>query len=306
MSLHTPSVDFAEHTHAGGAWRMWSRPPVDGPGPLVRNYCAFTERSATVTRRRELPSGLVHLIVTLGTPLAIFDPRTPGAPPKQGRVFVAALDERHAPTESARALDCVEVKLTPLGARRLLGVPMHLVTNQVVELDDLIGGDAHRLVDRLRHASDWETRLTLVETFVQRRIALAPPASGGIAWAWGELMRRRGRLETGSLARELGWSRKHLIAQFREHVGLPPKVFARLLRFNHAIEHVRAGGMRDWVDLAALCGYYDQAHFINDFRDFSGTTPSDLVRHLIPNGGGVYAPDAADGGESGGAGSRGR
>jgi AraC-like DNA-binding protein len=72
-------------------------------------------------------------------------------------------------------------------------------------------------------------------------------------------------------------SRKHLVTLFRAHVGLPPKVCGRILRFHHAIELIRSPCAVGWSDLAVRCGYYDQAHLIRDVRQFAGVTPGELV-----------------------------
>ena len=88
------------------------------------------------------------------------------------------------------------------------------------------------------------------------------------------------------LAAELGWSRRHLAARFRDEVGVSPKALARLLRFERALELL---GTRTLADIAYECGYYDQAHFNRDFRAFAGATPGELLARRLPDGGGVTA-----------------
>jgi AraC-like DNA-binding protein len=86
-------------------------------------------------------------------------------------------------------------------------------------------------------------------------------------------------MEIGALAREIGCSRKYLASRFQEHVGLAPKSVARVLRFERAVRMLgRAGAGVRWSELALACGYYDQAHLIRDFRQFSGQTPGAYLR----------------------------
>jgi AraC-like DNA-binding protein len=80
----------------------------------------------------------------------------------------------------------------------------------------------------------------------------------------------------GALAAELGCSRKHLAAQFHDQIGLGPKTAARLLRFDAALALLRRG--RGGADVAARCGFADQAHLVNEFRAFAGTTPAAFAR----------------------------
>ncbi|HTZ62791.1 MAG TPA: helix-turn-helix transcriptional regulator [Solirubrobacteraceae bacterium] len=88
-----------------------------------------------------------------------------------------------------------------------------------------------------------------------------------------------GRLRVSDLTSELGCSRKHLAARFREHVGLPPKVYARMLRFRRATDLLSAG--QSIAETAAECGYYDQPHLDRDFREFAGTTPSAYLAERV-------------------------
>jgi AraC-like DNA-binding protein len=107
-----------------------------------------------------------------------------------------------------------------------------------------------------------------------------------VRWAWSQLRRADGQVEIGGLAKELGCSRKHLVAQFHEQIGAAPKTIARILRFQHAVRLFHAASDTNPVsgaDVALACGYFDQAHFIKDFRQLSGITPTEYMRCRIPN-----------------------
>jgi AraC-like DNA-binding protein len=74
---------------------------------------------------------------------------------------------------------------------------------------------------------------------------------------------------------------------FRRTFGMPPKTFARVLRFDAAVRRLRSGRVTGWADLAASCGYADQAHLAREFRALSGSPPSEFAMRLLPDGGGV-------------------
>ena len=136
-------------------------------------------------------------------------------------------------------------------------------------------------------ARDWETRFDILEEFVLRRASQgARGPSPGVSWAWRQLRRANGQVEIGRLAKELGCSRKHLVAQFHEQIGAAPENH----RAHPALPARRAPVQpRDartspvsGADVAIACGYFDQAHFIKDFRQLAGITPTEYLRQRIP------------------------
>jgi transcriptional regulator GlxA family with amidase domain len=97
-----------------------------------------------------------------------------------------------------------------------------------------------------------------------------------VARAWRLIVAGGGRTPIGDLAREVGWSHRHLIARFRQQVGLTPKTAARLVRFEALLARLRERPA-SWARLAAEAGYADQAHLVRDFRSFTGRTPTTYV-----------------------------
>jgi AraC-like DNA-binding protein len=167
----------------------------------------------------------------------------------------------------------------------LLGVPMDELTCRVVELDGLLGREADELIERMYEAGGWEGAFQVMDAWLLRRLADARRPDPAVEQAFARLVRSHGAVSVAQLVRETGWSRRHLAARFREHVGLAPKAFGRILRFRHAArELVRPDG-RSLAEIALDCGYYDQAHLNRDFREFSGRTPIELMAARLPDGG---------------------
>jgi AraC-like DNA-binding protein len=185
----------------------------------------------------------------------------------------------------------IQVNLTMLGARLFFGQPLHLLTNRIVTLDELFGRDAGRLVMQLYDAASWDARFAILDRHIASRIASVRAPAPAVLWTLRRLMETRGRVSISALVGEAGWSQKHLIAQFREHIGLPPKTLARVLRFGRAVELIRSGRTQI-ADVAYDCGYYDQAHFTRDVRAFAGVTPSALIESLMPEQGGFAVDDS--------------
>jgi AraC-like DNA-binding protein len=171
----------------------------------------------------------------------------------------------------------LDLKLTPLGAYRLLAMPLTELAGGTIALDDLLV-EAGGLLDRIRTAPTWEERFDAVEALLLGRAGEGPEPAPFVEWAWRRIGETGGRLTVGELAGEIGCSRRHLQAKFTEQVGLSPKLAIRMTRFERVCQALHATPGR-WADLAAEAGYADQAHLNRDFRDLAGTTPSDyLVR----------------------------
>jgi AraC-like DNA-binding protein len=256
---------------------------------IARDYWGYAEQTGSPLRRRELPSADVILIVNLGEPLLVTQLRSAGSIIPTGGGFVAGLHETYALTETAGSQAGVELRLSPLGAYRLLGQSMDTLTNRSVALDVLYGIWGVNLAERFQGAATWDARFAILDAALTARLAAATAPSPEVAWAWRQLVVSCGRVPIATLHDELGWSPKRLIARFREQIGLPPKQAARLLRFQRATTLIAAAESPDWGALARMCGYYDQSHLIHEFQRFAGDTPEGLTRRRLVTGGGFAA-----------------
>jgi AraC-like DNA-binding protein len=218
---------------------------------------------------REVPFPGVPLIINIGAPWEIEDP---GARPERRDAFVGGMHAAASLVRGAPSWASIELRLTPLGAHRLLGLPMHELTNRTVELEDVLPR-AGELAARVRDTASWAERFDLVEAFLARRFADSVAPSPGVEWSWQRLRLSGGRAPIGALASELGWSHRRLIARFRAAIGLAPKTAARVLRFDRAVTALResSGAL---AEIAFECGYFDQAHLNREFSELAGTTPT--------------------------------
>jgi AraC-like DNA-binding protein len=276
------------HASEHGRWELAERPPCAWLAEQVVGTCkGYSESSAGPVRRREVPIGSIVLIFNLGDPFDILPVDDASAVTRFRRSFVAGLHSHAVIVESAGSARCLQIDLTPVAARRLLGLPLDQLADRVVPLADLLGRAIDDLEERLDAASDWAARLTLLETWLCIRLAASPEAPAAVDWGWRRLQETGGRLAIAEIQREIGWSRRHLAAQFRQHVGAPPKLLARILRFERAVAMLDHPAGWGWADIAADCGYSDQAHLTRDFRELAGMTPGELRRRHLPDGVGI-------------------
>ncbi|MGH2949237.1 MAG: DUF6597 domain-containing transcriptional factor, partial [Solirubrobacteraceae bacterium] len=148
------------------------RPPHPALAAHVRNLAGWREREDGPVRRRELPGGRVVLVISFGPSMDVDGRRFTS--------FTGGLYDEPALTEHDGESHGMQAYLTPLGARRLFGLPMGELTGRVVELEDLIGAEAAELAERLYEAPGWPARLDLLERAIARRVLHAPPPPPGL------------------------------------------------------------------------------------------------------------------------------
>lgn len=263
-----------------GRWAHAARLPDQRLRPLLdRGYVGFEQESTSFERWLEPPQPALTLMFSLDEPLRIAGAELPHS-------WIAGLSLGYDVVDVGRRQTLIDLKLTPLGAHALLGLPLRELADAVVPAADVLGSAGEQLSERLREAPTWDARFDLLDQFLLRRAAVGTQPRAVVRAAWTRLRETAGRVSVTTLAAESGISRRHLTATFHEHVGLPPKAVARLLRFAHVRRRIE-GDPASWADIAWECGYFDQSHLNRDFRQLAGTTPGDFVARRLPGGGGV-------------------
>jgi AraC-like DNA-binding protein len=235
----------------------------------VSAYHGFREEASAPVSRLEGPGRDVVVIVSFGEEWSIDGDRLES--------FAAGLRDRQVATRHEGRSHGIQIDLSPPAAYRLFRLPLHELAYQQVPLEDVLA--APRLAERLHDAGTWEERFRLLDDVLARRLDCGP--SPEIEWAWRSLVETDGAARIGDLAQELGWSRKRIVARFREEIGLTPKRAAKLLRFERARALTESVARPDWAWIAHEAGYYDQSHLINDFRSVTGRTPETFFQDSV-------------------------
>uniref|UniRef100_Q02C09 Transcriptional regulator, Fis family n=1 Tax=Solibacter usitatus (strain Ellin6076) TaxID=234267 RepID=Q02C09_SOLUE len=216
--------------------------------------------------QRVVPDGRPELILNLGAP---FETLRNGTWQVQPQCFLAGQISAPLLLRATAGSHILGVRLRPGGAFQLLGMPAQELTGRTVPLDEL----------GLKPLANMRDTAEIERTLLQRRQRRDPLMDEAVRLL-------SGSLDVAAVAERLGMSSRQLERRFQARVGIPPKLFARIRRFQRvfpAIEREGAG----WVGAAAGCGYYDQAHLIRDFREFAGEPPAallagdELARHFL-------------------------
>ena len=265
--------------------------PAEPLRPYVAAYTGYRQRGVPPARHRGLPSPYLTMIFTLDEPLTIVAHPDPRQPPGEYGALLGGLHSVPALITHAGAQSGIQVALRPLGARALLGLPAGELAALDLPAEAVLGGVCAELRDRVRCAAGWPERFAVLDEILLRRAGLSWAADAAVApevsWAWHELLREGGATRVSELAAGTGWSERHLTSRFRAEIGLAPKAAARVVRFDRArkllVRKLTAGGDYLLADLAADCGYFDQAHLAREFRTLAGCPPSQWLAEEFRN-----------------------
>ncbi len=270
-------------------WEAVSARPAGPLRAVVAEHHAYRQRHVPPARHLGLPSPYLTVIVTLDEPLHVARQPDPDQAPATYRALVGGLHTTAAVIAHDGAQSGVQLQLSPLGARALLGVPAGELAGIDLDAADLLGRLADDLHEQMRDAPTWPERFRLLDVGLGRLVdpARRPPAE--VCHAWHLLRASQGTARVADVARAVGWSERHLAARFRTEIGLTPKAAARVIRFDRArqmLPHLPGAAV------AATCGYADQSHLVRDFVDFTGLAPRAWLAAEVGN---LQAPDTAAG-----------
>lgn len=260
--------------YACGWMHYVERLPVAPLRPWVDKLWALRDAPAH-TRERILPSGTFELVINLQEDeFRIYDGDDEALCRRFGGAIVSGAYDHFFGIDTREHASVLGVHFKPAGASALLGVPAARLRNAHADLDALWGRPAARLRERLLGAADVAERFRILEAELCERLAPSGPERA-IALAVA-------RLEQGaavaSVVAQVGFSHRRFIEAFGASVGLTPKAFARVRRFQRVVACLRGAEAPDWSALAVRAGYCDQSHLIREFIAISGLAPSLMWR----------------------------
>jgi len=229
-------------------------------------------------REHVLPDGTFDLIVNLeDRPRKLFDRKHAGQFHSFKRGWLSGAQAEFLIIDALPDSSMIGAHFKPGGAARFLGLPAGELCRQVVELDALWGAGIWEWRERLLAAPSPQAKFGVFEQMLRQRLAAASSRAGGsrgVSWAISEFVREPHLQSIAAVSHDLGVSHKQFIEQFRREVGLTPKLFCRIRRFQEVLGLIHSQKTVNWADVACSCGYFDQAHFVNDFLAFAGLNPS--------------------------------
>lgn len=237
-------------------------------------------------RERILPSGTIELVVNLREDeIRIYDPSNTDHCTRMSGAIVSGAYSRFFVIDPLQHASILGVHFKPGGAFPFLGAPAGELADTHVDVEALWGARALELRERLCAAATPAERFSLMERALLSHLRNPPERHGAVPAAldaFGQSAEARVR----DVAKGVGLSQRRFIQVFAAEVGMTPKLYSRVRRFQRARALARKAAP-DWARIAVDCGYFDQPHLIRDFQEFSGLTPADYLRHqseqVLPN-----------------------
>jgi AraC-like DNA-binding protein len=227
---------------------------------------------------RVLPEGSVELIINLRDQNRhIFDPVSYQAQQSYRRSWLSGPHSKFIVIDTAPNASMIGVHFKPGGANAFFSMPLNELRNNVVALDVFWNGAAASLRDQLLEAPTATDKFRILEDALLARRRGAELAHPAVRYALGHFIRQSQILSVGAITDQISLSPRRFIELFNDQVGMTPKVFCRVRRFQRALFEIQRRRNLKWAELAPDCGYYDQAHFICDFKEFCGLTPADYL-----------------------------
>ena len=272
FTVYPPSPDLRPFVHSYVGFAPLG-PDAAAPGRLTDDGGqAFPLAAGDPMIDRLIPSVCVCLGYNLGDPFAL--DRGDRVVPFKERAHVVGPITRPGRMLLPDRAESFGVSFQPGWAQHFLGTPIDKLTDQFLALEHFWGAAARALEERLLAAPTAGERIRLLETELRRRLEAAPPPDRIVPAIADSVFRRRGATTVERLSAASGFTRQHLARKFRSGLGVSPKLFCRLVRFHYTLTRALIAPPDNWAAAALELGYYDQAHLIAEFKEFTGCTPT--------------------------------
>jgi AraC-like DNA-binding protein len=256
------------------------------PGSPLSQFIDFLwyweEENPTESQSCILPIGSVELVVDLNEDnIPLFDLHHQTQCGSTKGVRICGVHSQGFIIIRNRNCSIMGVHFKPGGSAAFLKMPVGELCNQILSLETL-WEDAGELRDCLRFRTTTATRFQALEQFLLQYLRpwdLHPAVDFALSQ-----FERFPHAPVSTVTEQLGLSPRYFNQLFRDEVGLTPKLFCRVRRFQQVLRLVAGKQQIDWLDIALTCGYFDQAHLIHDFRHFAACTPTEYVakRGVLP------------------------
>lgn len=249
-----------------------THPPSETLSDFVKCYWTLVAPAQQQPEQQKIvPDGCMEMIVHYGDPYKQF--LDEGSNFIQPRSFVFGQLTKPLVIAPTGVTGIIAARFHPHGFIPFGTMPISAMENRAVPLTDLYGQEGAQLEEEVINANHYAARIAILETFLLKRLIDKNNMDALTAASVDALLALKGQLSVDQLAEQQSASRRQLERRFATTVGLSPKQLAKIIRLQHTLKNLEQKQFTNLASLAVEHGYFDQAHFIKDFKEFTGMTP---------------------------------
>jgi len=261
--------------------------PIPELSRYVKSYWSLesSDTSGPVSTDKIFPDGCIELIFHYGDLFREYKPANVSE--LQPRSFVYGQLEKFIEIKATGKIGVLGIRFFPNGLKPFVGFDIDEITGRTLPIQDLWGNEGAILEDKILNAVSIEQRLLLVEIFLLGKLRNITKNDPIIDRCVDSILNSDGNITINDLACQLNVGRRHLERKFISNVGVSPKLLSRIIRFNNTLNLIEHKQFSSLTMVAYEGGFYDQAHFIKDFKEFTGLNPKqyfsqnlDLVKYF--------------------------
>jgi AraC-like DNA-binding protein len=245
--------------------------PDERLAPYVKCYWSLTNEAQNASRERVFPDGCIELIFNTADLMRKYDSATSFH--IQPRSFIHGQLTKYIEIEPTGETKIFSARFQPGGLQRFIDFEAGELTGITKSIAE-IWGDAGKALEKeiIASASDTD-KIKIIERFLTARLDLSKKHDTDAEYCVNQIVETNGSASIAEIAARLHIGKRQLERKFVTAVGLPPKMLARILRFQHTLQLIENHEFISFTQVAYDGGFYDQAHFIKDFRQFTGLNP---------------------------------
>ena len=245
---------------------------------FIESFIYYRDYNPIHTVDRFLPDGNVNIVIDLTDyPKFIYDNDTLKEIQTCRNVWFSGIRNNYITIPSGKDSEMFIINFHKGKAYPFVQMPLHELTDSVVDGELVLTNEIMELREMILEIPLLLQKFLTVENFLVKKFSKKLIVNPFIDFAVNKIINSPNQLSIEQISRKVGYSQKHLIKIFKDNVGLTPKGFLKVNRFQKAIAEIASAKKIDWTAIAFESGYYDQAHFINDFKAFSGFTPNQYL-----------------------------
>lgn len=227
---------------------------------------------------RFLPDGNINVVFDLTDyPKFIYDNETFKEIQACRNVWFSGIRNNYITIPSGKDSEMFIINFRKGKAYPFVKMPLNELTDSVVDAELVLTNEIINLREKILSVTDIDQKFIVVENYLMRFYKSKLEFNPVIDFAVNRIINSPDQSSLKNISANIGYSQKHFIKLFKENVGLAPKSFLKVIRFQKAVLEIESSKNMNWTDIAFESGYYDQAHFIHDFKNFSGFTPNDYL-----------------------------